>query len=337
MWAGRAAGAGWGTPIRPHAGGFGESWAAKLSSTGALQWHTFLGSSDYEQDGGIGVDGSGHVYLAGSGRGTWGSPVNAHSGSGSLDGFVAKMDNDGNLLWNTFIGGSGNEFPGRSNNSVLVDGAGNVYVGGSTTGGFGTPVRPYTSAQDGLVFKLDASGNTLWHTFLGGGANDRGWGLAFGSGGVIHAVGSSDAAWGSPILPHNGQADAYLATLNPDGTLAGHAFVGGSGGDVGFGVAANAMRHIYLTGGSDQTWGDPVRAHTGAGTDAFVAQLFAPLPPVGGFGVGEVQIAGDARAVRPSPSRGNRAHPAPGAAGRHGRGRCNHRARQGLEPRARCR
>jgi hypothetical protein len=74
-----------------------------------LTWNTFLGTggafeNDYGQS--IAVDSSGNVYVAGHSNATWGSPVRAYSGSG-YDVFVAKLDNSGNLVWNTFLGGSG--------------------------------------------------------------------------------------------------------------------------------------------------------------------------------------------------------------------------------------
>jgi hypothetical protein len=81
----------WGAPLRPHAGGNSDGFVAKLSSSGELTWHTFLGSSSGDFSTGIAVDSSGNVYVAGTsvatrdtgnGAPTW-SPAARNAGSGS--------------------------------------------------------------------------------------------------------------------------------------------------------------------------------------------------------------------------------------------------------------
>jgi hypothetical protein len=66
-----------------------DAFFAKLNSSGSLQWHTFMGSSSHDYGHDIAIDGSGSVYGAGCGYGTWGSPVTPYTGL--LDAFVAKL------------------------------------------------------------------------------------------------------------------------------------------------------------------------------------------------------------------------------------------------------
>ena len=44
----------------------------------------------------------------------------------SLDGFIAKLDLDGNLIWNTFLG-SGEEL-GDYGNGIVSSSNGNIYI-----------------------------------------------------------------------------------------------------------------------------------------------------------------------------------------------------------------
>ena len=81
--AGTGASATWGSPVNAHAGADEDAFAAKLNSSGALQWNTFMGSANNRLwlCGGIALDGGGNVHVAGwQATATWGSPVNAHAG-----------------------------------------------------------------------------------------------------------------------------------------------------------------------------------------------------------------------------------------------------------------
>ena len=71
----------------------------------ALTWNTFLGGSGDDIGIAIAVDGSGNVYVSGQSNATWGSPVRPYTLD--EDAFVAKLNSSGNLIWNTFLGGSG--------------------------------------------------------------------------------------------------------------------------------------------------------------------------------------------------------------------------------------
>ena len=78
------------------------------------------------------------------------------------------------LTWNTFLGGSGDDY-GRG---IAVDGSGNVYVTGYGDATWGSPVRAYTSGNDTFAAKLYGNGTLLWNTFLGGSGSDYGRGIA---------------------------------------------------------------------------------------------------------------------------------------------------------------
>ncbi|MBK9210958.1 MAG: SBBP repeat-containing protein [Anaerolineales bacterium] len=53
----------WGAPVQAYSSG-GDAFAAQLNSTsGMLQWNTFLGGSGYDVGTSIVVDGNDNVYL----------------------------------------------------------------------------------------------------------------------------------------------------------------------------------------------------------------------------------------------------------------------------------
>ena len=67
----------WGTPIDPYAGGR-DAFVAKLNSSGERLWHTFMGSSGWDEALSVAVDGDGNVYVTGTSDASWGIPVHSH-------------------------------------------------------------------------------------------------------------------------------------------------------------------------------------------------------------------------------------------------------------------
>ncbi len=260
--------AGWGTPVRAFVYG-ADAFVAKLDSSGNLLWNTFLGGdgSDYAYSVFAGADGS--VYVAGSSDATWGAPIRSYTYLD--DAFAAKLDGNGSLIWNTFLGAANTDYA----YAIAADGAGNVLVGGQSYSTWGAPVRAYTSACDGFVAKLTSAGAVAWNTFLGGYGNDYiHYGLALDENGGIYIAGTSAATWGSPLRAYSASDDAFAAKLDASGNLLWNTFLGGSGSDYGLDIALDAGGNIYLSGTGDAAWGAPVRAYT-ANADGFVVKLDA--------------------------------------------------------------
>ena len=260
----------WGDPVRIY-NGSSDAFVAKIADNGTLVWNTFLGDFFGDQSCRITVDGSGNVYVVGSSSTTWAAPVQPWIGG--LDAFVAKLDSNGNLLWHTFMGGSGDD----SGWGIAVDGSGNVYVSGTSSADWGSgPVRAYTSGSDTFVAKLDSSGNRTWHTFLGGSGGDWVGDLAVdAAGGTIYVSGTSTADWGTPVRAYSADQDIFVAKLNSSGALTWNTFVGGVSYEYAYGLAIDASGNSYVTGYGGGDWSEtPVRAY-GGGDDAVVAKVDA--------------------------------------------------------------
>ncbi|MDD5544887.1 MAG: SBBP repeat-containing protein, partial [Acidobacteriia bacterium] len=264
--------ASWGSPVRAYTGGY-DAFAAKLDSSGNLIWNTFLGSSGNDVGNAVAVDRSGNVYVAGQTEASWGSPVRAYNAR--LDAFAAKLDSSGNLIWNTFLGSSTDDYA----LGVVVDGSGNVYMTGESLASWGSPLRAF-SGFDAFVAKLDSSGNLIWNTFLGSSADDGGRAVTVDGSGNVYVVGQSFASWGLPLRLHSSEYDAFAAKLDSSGNLIWNTFLGGSGNDVGYAMAVDGSGNVYVAGASDASWGSPVRPYSSGydgfgniANDAFAARL----------------------------------------------------------------
>src|SRR5262249_20217671 len=113
------------------AGGGLDAFVAKHSGN-ALSWLTYLGGSADDEANGIAVDASGSPVITGGTASSNFPTAAAYQGSsagGPRDMFVTRLSPDGSKLqWSTYLGGSGDDL----GNTVALDNAGNVYVGGTT-------------------------------------------------------------------------------------------------------------------------------------------------------------------------------------------------------------
>jgi uncharacterized protein (TIGR03437 family) len=144
-----------------------HAFVAKLSATGNAIYSTTFAGSKTDVAVAIDVDSTGAAYILGQTTST-DFPVTAGALQTTLQatsgqGFVAKVDPSGRVVYATFIGGSALIDPGT--NGLVVDSAGEVLVSGQTVGGaFPTTAgAPFTSTDSNTFFvmKIDATGGKL--------------------------------------------------------------------------------------------------------------------------------------------------------------------------------
>ncbi len=259
----------WGAPVNGYVGGK-DAFVTQLDSTGARQWNTFLGSTSDDEGNGIAVDGSGDVYVIGTSRATWGSPLRTFAGG--EDAFVAKLNSSGGLQWLTFLGGSAAD----NGNGIALDKNGNnVYVVGTAGGVWGAPVNPYPGGWYApFVAKLDSSTGALqWNTFWGAGGLEAGQGIAVDGSDNVYVIGDCNDTWGSPVNAYVGGFEACVAKLNSNGNRVWNTFLGSVDSDGGYGITVDESSNVYVTGYSHATWGAPLHPHGGPNNDVFVARL----------------------------------------------------------------
>lgn len=278
----------WGAPIRAFSVA-SEGYVAKLDADGNLLWNTFLGGNDMDMAMALAEDPEGNLYVAGGSMGTWGSPNQAHTGTGNYDGCLAKLDADGRLIWNAFYGSAAYDIF----NGIEVDRAGNLILVGEGAGNWGNPIQEY-SGGDNEVFasKVDRNGNLIWNTFMGTFRNDRIPSVAVDGNGHAYVTGYSEVSWGEPWNSFSGGKEAFAAKLDSSGNRLWNAFLGSALEDLAYAVAADGNGNIGVVGTSDAAWGGPVRAYTGD-VDVFVALISEPQTEASESHTLSIQNAGE--------------------------------------------
>ena len=251
-----------------------------------LEYSTYLGGSDTESGESIVVDPEGSAYVTGHTRSAdfpTMDPLQPAFG-GVLDIIVTKLNPAGSaLVYSTYLGGSDND----TGWGIAVDSEGNAYVTGHTQSADFPIMNPLQAAlggsSDAFVAKLNPAGSALvYSTYLGGGDNDRGDGIAVDSEGNAYVVGttsSTDFPTVNPLQPGpGGLSDAFVAQLNPTGSaLVYSTYLAGSSSDSGNGIAVGPEGNAYVTGSTSSTdFSIASFQEEKAGlSDAFVAKITA--------------------------------------------------------------
>jgi hypothetical protein len=283
---------------QPTLGGDQNAFITKLSPSGAMLYSTFLGGSGVDHAGGIALDSSHNIYVAGGTTSTNFPVVGAIQGvnGGYQDAFLTKLNAAGSaIVYSTYLGGSGGQAgTPEEANALAVDTSGNAYIAGTTNstnfpvtaGAFQTS---YTATQDAFVAKINAAGNGLvYSTYLGGSAFNWANGLAVTAGGIAYVAGYTSSFDFPVVAPvqasFGGLYDAFVSVFNAAGNaLSFSTFYGGSGSDEASAIAVDGSGNIYVGGQTSSlnlTLLDPIQSTNAGYALGWLARLgVSSLPP----------------------------------------------------------
>jgi len=184
------------------------------------------------------------------------------------------------LSFSTYLGGSGDD-EGRA---ITVDAERNIYVTGSTTSAdFPTesPIHDRRAQKDAFISKFDRWGDLVYSTYLGGGGDDIGRGIAVDAYGYVYVTGSTASEYFPTVNPYKDgpltcDGDAFVSKLSPTGdTLIFSTYLGGGSADWGIGIAVDELGYVYVGGmaqSSDFPTVNPYQTFQGA-RDACVTKF----------------------------------------------------------------
>ena len=229
-----------------------------------IRFSTFLGGGGEDHGLATAVDGAGQLLIAGRTNSLdfpRQAPLRATFGGGASDGFIAKLTADGaHLVWATYFGGLGDD----RINDLAVDAAGDVYVTGSTSAAnfpLQNPIQnQLRGGSDAFVTKLDGDGDRLlFSTYLGGGGQDGGEGIAIGPSNTAYVTGETSST-NFPVTTGafqrtfgGGGSDAFVARLAANGRSVMYATYLGereeeNAGDLLGRIAVDTEGSAYVTG-----------------------------------------------------------------------------------------
>ncbi|SVA93354.1 uncharacterized protein METZ01_LOCUS146208, partial [marine metagenome] len=251
----------------------------------------------------IDLDAAGNVYITGRFKKTVDLNLDPgtedyHQAPGNTwyNTYLIKLNNDGNTQWSRSWGGSENTY----GEAVVVDGSGNVIVGGWSNPIqmdidpdpvdvvlVGTPGNDDSTQRNAWLSKFTSAGDLVWGHMFGSNSTDYIYGLAVDASNNIYATGQTGRKIGHNASGGNWQTnpslsaiqinsfaggDPYVAKFAPSGDTVWVSVFGGTGGaDKGLGIAVSGSA-IYTAGefnqiadftGGGSTTPDPGRVYSG--------------------------------------------------------------------------
>jgi uncharacterized repeat protein (TIGR01451 family) len=319
-----------------------HAFVSQLDPTGhTLLYSTYLSGNGTESARGLALDARNKIYVIGTTTSTnqpdatssFPATVGAIqvASLGTSQFFMSKIDPTligfPSLVYSTYFGG-GNPINGATlGGAIAVDANANVYITGGTTfqhtGSTATdfpilnayqgcldtspPATPPTTAPscstsvtapDAFVAKINpaasAGAQLLYSSYLGGTGDDVGYGIAVDSGLSVYVTGSTSST--DFTLPtsttafqatNQGLTDAFVGKFGTPCTgstcttttvpLTYFSYLGGSGTDVGLGIAVDTLQGARIAGWTNSPNfphpNNPVRSALSGPVDGFVARI----------------------------------------------------------------
>jgi hypothetical protein len=140
-------------------------WSANFATSSSSFSNVKLDNAGNIYQGGS-IDGTNNVATTGAHQTTYGGSL--------IDGYLAKYNNSGSIIWSTYYGGSDTD----EVFSVTTDASNNVIIAGYTNSN--TAIATTGSHQptfgggmyDCFVAKFSSSGTRIWGTYYGGSGNE---------------------------------------------------------------------------------------------------------------------------------------------------------------------
>jgi hypothetical protein len=239
-----------------------DVYVTKYDSAGNVTWTKLVGSGGAASGYGIALDPAGGVVIAGS---TTAKLTTTSITNGNTDSFVASYDANGNQNWTQQI----ETLATNQANAVSVDASGNVYIGGSVSGGVIGAGQASTATPDAYLAKLDSKGHVVaenqFGTSLGASQVSA---TALGSDGSLYVASVQN---GDAVVSKYAGGDVTAAPVWTQdlGALQSGGAIGGltiSGSNV---YLSGTTSNANLTAGGQAS----IASASTGGTDAFVFNL----------------------------------------------------------------
>ena len=241
--------------------GLTDIWVVKLNSTGTIIWQRCLGGSNTELAHDIRQTTDGGYVVAGRTQSNDGDVTGNH---GSMDGWIVKLDANGNISWQKTLGNGTYD----ASNAIQQTTDGGYIVAGHVDGGY-IP-GAHNIGTEAWLAKLDAGGNISWQKVFGGSQSDGFYSVYQTSDGGYVASNVTNSPDGD-VTGYHGNGDVFIVKVNSAGTVQWIKTLGGSASDYSNSIQQTLDGGYIVSASTESNNGDVTSNH--GGTDIWAIKL----------------------------------------------------------------
>lgn len=210
-------------------GNHGESdyWVVKIDEEGEIEWQKCYGGTKSEFPFEIIQTSDGGYAVIGYTRSNNGDVTGYHTGSGSHDMWVIKIDSIGELEWQKCLGGSDED-----EGWAITQTADGSYICVGYTNSYDGDVGGAADDFDFWLVKLDSEGNIVWENNFGGSDGDYAYSVLAEADGSIMVAGETYSDDGDVTDAHEGLKELWTVKTDSVGNLIRTKCYGGSDAEV---------------------------------------------------------------------------------------------------------
>ncbi|MFM9984888.1 MAG: T9SS type A sorting domain-containing protein [Flavobacteriales bacterium] len=232
----------------------------KLGGDGSTLWTHHVSGSAGDYNGGLAINSTNDIYLAGGFSGTTNFDVDGANTSltsaGENDIYILKITSGGSFGWVKQVGSTSFDYA----EDVIVDNTDQIVVVGRfrETVNFDPNGGAQNSTSAGLndcfLLKLDGNGNYAWHITTGGTGYDETWSVATDNNNTIFTFGyfsgtvDLDPGAATQNVTSNGSDDLFIQKFNAAGSLQWVRTVGGSEFENCYDIACDSQGNVVAVG-----------------------------------------------------------------------------------------
>lgn len=224
-----------------------DFWMIKTTFDGTISWEKtfgFLGADKGNSliqtvDNGFLITGVLDV-TASNGQGN-SKTTEKHAGG---DVWVIKLNNNGDLVWSRYFGGSFTDTP-----FGVVETENNNYIIAASSDSEDFNISNNKGTYDFWLFKVSSTGDLLWEQSFGGSEIDEPRGITITDDGNFVVVGDTRSA-DKDVSTNNGGADLWMIKITTEGNLLWEKTLGGSSFDAARSISKTQDGGFVISGNS---------------------------------------------------------------------------------------
>ena len=250
--------------------GGADYWLLRIDKVGQIIWEQHYGGSGDDHLFDVAENQDGTILLVGYSNSTIsGNKMTAEMGG--FDGWVLKVDQNGQLLSQNAFGGD--NFDNLYTITPTVDGG--YLLGGSTASHPSETISHFSrGSTDYYIVKIDENGLYEWDARFGGHADDQVYAVkALHDGNFVLCGGSASGLSIDKSTDNLGSYDYWIIKMNPKGKMIWEHAYGGTSLDVAYDIVEMPGGHLYVGGVSDSGQSDLKASPTHGFYDYWLAYL----------------------------------------------------------------